>query len=69
MDNIRQVSIMDGADPNKKAEVTDSKSLSVRDLQALIGSESIMKDVLKELKKMNLYLSIMTDIEIEDKEV
>ncbi len=34
-----------------------------------IGSQMLLSDILKEMKKMNLYLSLMTDVSIKNAEV
>lgn len=41
----------------KEAAVTD------------LNSEELLRDILKEMKKMNLYLAVMADLHIQDKDL
>ena len=61
--------ISDSVIPTQKAEVTSGSQLSVRDLDGNLENEGLLTSILKELKKTNIHLSLMTDTHITDREV
>ena len=73
---LRQMKIQDGTDSSKVTEVTDNKELKVKDTDlvnlntsANLQVTDLLYDVIRELKKTNLHLSLMTDTLITNGEV